>query len=67
MNPVVPLNTAPVGDVSTETTSACGAPVLPLYSVLFPVALSATHHGDDALAVSPQAFTRFGSTIVPGR
>jgi len=63
-NPVVVLNTVPVGASPTSTTSGTIAPA-PLYSVERPVPLSATHQGDVELAVNPQALTRFASLIVP--
>src|SRR5690242_1195665 len=66
----VPLKTAPVG-VPAEpafapgivTTSESGAPVLPLYSVDFPVPLSAAHQGLPELRASPQGFTRLVSWV----
>src|SRR5438132_9724958 len=60
-NPLVPLNTMPVGAPGTDTTRGTFAPVLPLYNVDFAVALSATHQGLVGLAVRPHAFTRSGS------
>src|SRR3954452_16032014 len=59
-NPGVPLNTRPVGEVGTWTTSDCGTPS-PSYSVDRSVPLSATHHGVEGPAARPQPFTRLGS------
>src|SRR2546422_8749726 len=64
-NPVPPLNTSPVGPPATATVSPSFAPAA-LYRVDTSAWLSATHHGDVELAASPQAFTRSGSTTVPG-
>src|SRR6516162_5301753 len=60
----LPLNTMPVGSPATPTTSGVGgnwATPMPLYSVETSVPLSATHHGEVALAAIPQEFTRFAS------
>src|SRR3989441_5849643 len=65
-NPAPPLKTVPVGALGTDTVSGTLAPVLPLYSVERSVPLSATHHGEVALATSPQALTRAGSTRSAG-
>src|SRR5436309_15315190 len=53
--PVPPLKTTPVGAPGTLTLTESSAPVLPLESVDESVPLSATHHGEVALATRPQA------------
>src|SRR5690348_12242076 len=65
--PGVELNTVPVGpSPATLTTSGTiDGGLLPLYSVETFMPLSATHHGDVPLAVSPHALTRLPSLIVP--
>src|SRR5919108_6312782 len=68
-NPVVALKTVPVGaevpvpsGVGIFTTRGCATPAA-LYRVETPVPLSDTHQGLPLPRESPQAFTRFESTL----
>ena len=56
------LDTAPVGAFGTLTVSGGLLPSA-RYRVLTSVPLSATHQGEVGRDVSPQALTRFGSTL----
>src|SRR5438552_2926613 len=59
--PGLGLATAPVGALCTSISKGTLVPS-PRYSVEESLPLSATHQGETGVAVSPQAFTSFGST-----
>ena len=56
------FDTAPVGALETATGARAVVP-LALYTVETSIPLSATHHGEPAVEVSPQALTRLESVF----
>ena len=56
------FETAPVGALETWTAARAVVP-LALYTVETSIPLAATHQGEPAVDVSPQAFTRWESVF----